>query len=325
MPVAISASLDGSEPPGEVRRLAQVADAGGADTLWIACHLFRRDPVALAAAALTATPRLGVALMALSPYAVHPVYAAMAAATLDEMFPGRVQLCLGVGAPRDLAAAGIEAPRPVATLTEAIAIARALLAGETVAFAGERFRVEGRCLASGARPVPIALAASGPRMLELAGKAADSVLISSASAPEFVGWCLDHVRRGEAATERKVRRIGLVAAALDDGVQRGHARVRRNLAYVLRGAHHARNLALAGSALDQAALHGAYAREDWAAVDTLMTDDVVGRHAACGSVDEVSGRLARYHAAGLDEIVLAGVGDAAMLQRLLAVCRPNGP
>ncbi|HZB92714.1 MAG TPA: LLM class flavin-dependent oxidoreductase [Stellaceae bacterium] len=48
----------------------------------------------------------------MSPYAVHPVYAAMAAATLDEYFPGRVQLCFGVGAPRDLEAAGIEAPQP---------------------------------------------------------------------------------------------------------------------------------------------------------------------------------------------------------------------
>jgi 5,10-methylenetetrahydromethanopterin reductase len=214
---ALSVSLDGSELPDEVHRLAQAADARGAETLWIACHLFRRDPVALAAAALAATPRLGIALMAISPYAVHPVYAAMAAATLDEMYPGRVQLCLGVGAPRDLAAAGIASPKPLPTLTEAITISRALFAGETIAFAGERFRVEGRSLATGRRPVPIVLAASGPRMLELAGKAADGVLISSASSPEFVGWCLEHVRRGEMASGRTVRKIGLVAAALDDG------------------------------------------------------------------------------------------------------------
>ena len=62
--------------------------------------------------------------MAISPYAVHPVYAAMAAATLDEYFPGRVALCLGVGAPKDLEAAGIATPQPVDTLREAIAVTR---------------------------------------------------------------------------------------------------------------------------------------------------------------------------------------------------------
>jgi 5,10-methylenetetrahydromethanopterin reductase len=57
----------------------------------------------------------------------------------------------------------------------------------------------------------------------------------------------------------------------------------------------------------------------------LVTDDVVSRHAACGNADEVGRTLARYGAAGLDEIVLAGIADAAMLQRLLAVCRATGP
>jgi len=65
--------------------------------LWIACHLFRRDPITLAAMALSVTERSRVALMALSPYSIHPVLATMAAATLDEYFPGRVRLCFGVG------------------------------------------------------------------------------------------------------------------------------------------------------------------------------------------------------------------------------------
>ena len=48
----------------------------------------------------------------------------MAAAALDEMYPGRVILSLGVGAPADLKAAGIEAPRPLKTIAEAVAICR---------------------------------------------------------------------------------------------------------------------------------------------------------------------------------------------------------
>jgi 5,10-methylenetetrahydromethanopterin reductase len=300
-----------------LQELASAAEESGVATLWIACHLFRREPVALAAMALAATRRIGVALMSISPYAVHPVYAAMAAATLDEYFPGRVQLCFGVGAPRDLAAAGIAAPHPVRTLAEAIEIARALLCGETIAFSGERFQVAGRSLANGPRRVAIILAASGPRMLELAGRAADGVVISAAAAPEYVAWSIDQVRRGEAASGRQIRRIGLVQTAVNADGGCARDRLRRNLGFVLRGAHHARNLALAGTPLDQAALAAAYAREDWAAVDALVSDEVVDRHAACGTIEQVTQALARYREAGLDEIVLAGVGDPQHFRRLV--------
>ena len=318
MTQAIGLSLLGSEPPELLRDLALAADDSGVGTMWIACHLFRRDPVAMAAAALAATSRLGIVLMALSPYVMHPVYATMAAATLDEYFPGRVRLCFGVGAPRDLAAAGIAAPQPLATLAEAIEIARCLLGGETIAFHGERFQVAGRSVATGKRPVPVMLAASGPRMLELAGKAADGAVISAAASPQFVAWSLEQVVRGEAASGRRARKIGLVQVAVDEDARRAHGRLRRNLGFILRGGHHARNLALAGTQLDQAALAAAFAREDWTEVDALVTDDVVTRHAASGTIDQASEALARYRTVGLDEIVLAGVDDPEMLHRLFS-------
>ncbi|MBI3513909.1 MAG: LLM class flavin-dependent oxidoreductase [Proteobacteria bacterium] len=104
-------ALDGRETPAEARAFAMRAETAGARSLWISCHLFQREPAIVGALALGATRRVGATLMAISPYVVHPVYAAMAAATLDEYFPGRVALCLGVGAPKDLEAAGIVARR----------------------------------------------------------------------------------------------------------------------------------------------------------------------------------------------------------------------
>jgi 5,10-methylenetetrahydromethanopterin reductase len=82
----------------------------------------------------------------------------MATATLEEMFPGRVILCLGVGAPADLQAAGIAASRPLTTLAEAIGVCRALLAGELVEHDGQIFRLHGRRLVNGGRSIPIVLA-----------------------------------------------------------------------------------------------------------------------------------------------------------------------
>src|SRR5262249_49793523 len=158
--------------------------------------------------------RLRVALMAMSPLTMHPVQAAMSAATLDEFFPGRVTLCFGVGTPGDLNSIGIEAKKPLRIMREALELARALLAGETVRVDGKFFCVQGRRLGNGARPVPLVLAASGPRMLELAGTAADGVLLSAGTSIEFVERSLERVHY--AAKGRPVRNHALVYGAVDE-------------------------------------------------------------------------------------------------------------
>jgi len=86
--------------------------------------------------------------------------------------------------------------------------------------------------------------------------------------------------------------------------------VRRPIGFVLRGAHHAENIRMSGARLDQAALAAAYAAENWAEVDRLVSDDVVRRHAACGTPAEVKAKLAEYRAIGLDEVVIGGVDTA---------------
>ena len=299
----IGLSMDGRVPLQEIAAQAQAAEAGGATTLWIACHLFLRDPVTTAALALAATQKIKIALMALSPYSTHPVYIAMAAASLDEMYPGRVILCLGAGAPADLKAAGIDSPRPLVAIGEAVKICRQLFAGEMADFHGQMFNVEGRRLANGGQTIPIVLAASRPNMLKLAGRQTDGVLISAATSPPFVQACLDQAGGRKACIV--YTRLGPPDA------------LRRPLGFVLRGAHHAENIRLGGASLDQQALATAYAAENWGEVDRLVTDDVVRRHAACGTPAEVKARLDDYRAIGLDEVVLGGLDDAATIASVL--------
>lgn len=321
MAARFGVSFDGGDPPECLRSIVDVADAAGAANVWIASHLFHREPIACAAMTLATSRSIGVVLMAMSPYTVHPVHATMAAATLDEYFPGRVKLCFGVGAPRDLEAVGLVAEHPLHRLRESIEVARTLLAGETIAFAGREFQVSGRRLAMGAHPLPIWLAASGPRMLELAGQQADGVLISAATSPEFVRWSLDHVRRGENRSGRSVQKAALVFCSVEENERIARDRLRRMLAYILRGQHHARNLELAGTTLDQSALARAFAQEDWEQVVALVTDDVLRRHTASGTPDQMKSALAAYRQAGLDEIVAYGVRDRRQMTDVLAVMR----
>jgi 5,10-methylenetetrahydromethanopterin reductase len=312
-------AMDGRAPIAAIPEQARAAEEGGASTLWIACHLFLRDPVTTAALALGATRRIKIALMAMSPYSVHPVYVAMAAASLAEAYPGRVTLCLGSGAPADLEAAGIAAPRPLTAISEAIEVCRSLFAGETADFEGKTFKVSGRRLVNAPCEIPIVIAASRPNMLQLAGRETDGVLISAATSPPFVKACLDQAAVG--AGSRPFRKFGIVYTRLGATEKEGIDPIRRPIGFVLRGAHHAENIRLGGASLDQAALAAAYATEDWAEVDRLVSDDVVRRHAACGTPAQVKERLAQYRAIGLDEVIIGGLDDAASISAALAAAR----
>jgi 5,10-methylenetetrahydromethanopterin reductase len=312
-------SMDGRAPVTDIPAQARAAEEGGASTLWIACHLYLRDPITMAALALAATKRIKIALMAMSPYSVHPVFIAMAAATLEEMYPGRVVLCLGAGAPADLKAAGIEATKPLVTIAETVKICRALLEGEMVDFQGQVFHVSGRRLANGGRKVPIVVAASRAKMLQLAGRETEGVLISAATSPPFVKACLAEAAASPANVA--FHKAGIVYTKLGATEKEGIDPIRRPIGFVLRGAHHAENIRLSGAKLDQAALAAAYAAENWREVDRLVSDDVVRRHAACGTPDQVRAKLDEYRAIGLDEVVIGGMDDAPSIAAALAAVR----
>ena len=245
----VSLSFDGRDPADVVLAKTEAAMQQGASSIWLACHLFQRDPISTAGVLLGRFPGLNIVLVALSPYVFHPVYIAMTAATLNEFFPGRISLCLGVGAPADLANAGIASAAPLGTMREAIQVCRALFAGATVRTDGKRFQVRDQSLATGRQDVPILLAASGPKMLRLAGSAADGVVLSAGTSVEFAGRCLEQV--GAAGVSEIFQRHAFVFAAVSENANTAYDGVRRSLANVLQGGHHARNLECAGNRLDQ--------------------------------------------------------------------------
>jgi 5,10-methylenetetrahydromethanopterin reductase len=154
-------------------------------------------------------------------------------------------------------------------------------------------------------------------MLKLAGRESDGVLISAATSPPFVKACL-----AEAASANPgFRKVGIVYTKLGATEKEGIDPIRRPIGFVLRGAHHAENIRLSGARLDQAALATAYAAENWAEVDRLVSDDVVRRHAACGTPDQVRAKLDEYRAIGLEEVVIGGMDDAPSIASALAAVR----
>jgi 5,10-methylenetetrahydromethanopterin reductase len=71
--------------------------------------------------------------------------------------------------------------------------------------------------------IPIIMAASGPRTLQLAGEIADGVLIMVGAHPGCIQWALEHVETGMARAGRdraEVSRTLVITACVDDDRQR---------------------------------------------------------------------------------------------------------
>ncbi|MSR15523.1 MAG: LLM class flavin-dependent oxidoreductase [Gammaproteobacteria bacterium] len=129
-------------------------------------------------------------------------------ATLNLLAPGRVVMGIGTGntARRTL---GMPAAS-LSQLREHVEICRGLLAGETVPYQeGERRRMIRFLNQQGdwinlKDPVPIYIAASGPKALELAGEIADGVILFGAVGDSLLDYTLSHVRLGAERVGRKL-------------------------------------------------------------------------------------------------------------------------
>ena len=180
---------------------AFAADVARAETLgWDAAllpdsQLRRRDTYVMLAAAARATRRITLGPLIANPVTRHPTVTASSIATIDELAPGRTLLGMGVG---DTAVrfAGLK-PAKVRELEDSTRLMRALLDGEEVEVGAARpARLPHH------RPVPIWIAAGGPRTLRMAGGVADGVFIRVGTHPSNIRIAVDEIRAGAAAAGR---------------------------------------------------------------------------------------------------------------------------
>src|SRR2546421_6259734 len=137
------------EPLEEVLEHARVMDEGGFDTIWLAeaypwwrkHSMEARSSTALSALVARETERLAVGWGIISPFTRHPIQIAMEARVTQEAAgPGRFYLGLGVSKIFMRHAGMGEGARPVAAMTEAAEIVRAVLRGDALEFVGKVFQ-----------------------------------------------------------------------------------------------------------------------------------------------------------------------------------------
>jgi len=179
-------------------------------------QLRRRDTYVLLAAAARVTERIVLGPLLANPVNRHPTVTAGSIATIDELAPGRVLLGWGVG---DTAVrlAGLR-PARVKELEESTRLMRALLDGQAVEVGAVRpARLPHH------RPVPIWIAAGGPRTLRMAGAVADGVFMRVGTHPANIATAVQAIRAGaaEAGRDPASVRLGAVfhTVLVDDPVR----------------------------------------------------------------------------------------------------------
>ena len=190
-------------PIREVVELARQAEALGYRRVWVPDEgLATRDVMVTMAAIAAATTTIQIGTGIVNPYSRHPALTASAIASIDEMSGGRAFLGFGAGGSLTLGPLGVDRPRPLTHVREAVEAARALFSGEPVDLDGETLTLEKASMGYGRPDIEIWFAGRGPKMLYQAGAIMDGVLLEFLHKPSL-GDYIATVREGAATTSNQ--------------------------------------------------------------------------------------------------------------------------
>lgn len=188
--------------PGRTARIAQRIEAQGFASLLLtdSQNLAPEAWSCLALAAqATTTLRLGTGVT--NPITRDSALTAASALTLQVESGGRAILGIGRG-DSSVQRIGRES-LPVAAFERYVAEVRGYLHGEAVDRDGFESRIEWQRFA-GQPPVPIEIATTGPRVLQVAARQADRIGLAIGADPEHLARTLDRVRRAVKESGREV-------------------------------------------------------------------------------------------------------------------------
>ena len=306
----VSLTLQGVHPPDELFQIARTADESGFFGLWLTdSSLHSRDCWTLLGALALRTERLHLGTAVTHPRTRHPALAAVCAATLDELSGGRAILGVGAG-DRPVTELG-RRPARIAEVEAMIDLCRALLRGESVE-TGPPFTVHGGFRRLEASPdLPVWIAGSGPRMLDLGGRMADGVLALVGTCDECVESVLGEVGRAAEAVGRPTPEIAVMGygAISDDGEAAWRAS-RSMAAWFAKTAPRYCDLAGIDPEL-VARIRDKYSGGEFTEATTaaeLAPREMVERLTLSGTPDEVSDRLDRMERAGVRHVNYFPIG-----------------
>lgn len=262
------------QPTTRVREVVGELDEMGWGCLWRP-ESTGRDPLISATLWLDACPRMAVATGIAQTYARHPLTTMAASRTLEEAFPGRFLLGLGVShAPMVEGVRGLDYSKPLSDMSAY------LDAMDAAPFTGLAADPE-----HSGRP-PRILAALGPKMLALSAEKADGAH-PYFTTPEHTAQARDIIGPDKfLAPEHMV--------VLDTDAERARKIARANMARYLQLPNYTKNLIRLG-----------FTEADIADVSDRLVDAIV----LWGDVEQIVPRIREHLDAGADHVCIQALVD----------------
>jgi 5,10-methylenetetrahydromethanopterin reductase len=206
--IRVHLRIPGTAPMSQLLRLIQDVEAAGFDGAGILdSQLLSRDAFVVLGQAASHTSRLTLFPAVTNPFTRHASVLASAIQTVEEMAPRRVKFVIGTG--YTSASTIGRKPATLAQMRACILTVKGLLAGQVMDFDG----TPGRLAYAAGRHIPVIMAASGPKAIELAGEIADGVLLLVGFNRGIIERALDHLEHGAKRAGRRPDDLEIIWAA----------------------------------------------------------------------------------------------------------------
>lgn len=271
----------------------------GVRQVWLA-QQFDHDAIALAALIGAAVPGLGVGTSVVPINPRHPLIVASLAQTAQAASHGNFSLGLGLGAHEpERQAFGSSWPNTIGRLREHLTVLRSIFDTGAVSFTGDEISAHPGwpVRVAGGAPVPVYVAAMGPKALQVTGELADGTLPFIAGPRAIAEFIEPTIAKAAADAGRpKPRVIASVPVLVSDDVDAAKAVAAQQLAFYAAIPSYRKVIAREG-------------------VDSVADLAVVG------PPESVARQLRTYLDAGATDVVLSAIDrtDPAQAEALWAV------
>ncbi len=194
-----------TEPLEKMIQLAKVSEEVGFSHIWVGdSHLIWREAYINMTAMMLNTTKVKLGTGVTNPLTRHPSVSASGYATLEEYSPGRMIVGIGLG-DSSVETMGMK-PSTLANFEKSLEQMRQILDGKEAQLPTGKIHL----LHPTKTRVPIYIAASGPKMLELSGRIADGIIVLVGVADDYIAHAKEKIAAGAKAAGRKLADLNLV-------------------------------------------------------------------------------------------------------------------
>jgi alkanesulfonate monooxygenase SsuD/methylene tetrahydromethanopterin reductase-like flavin-dependent oxidoreductase (luciferase family) len=296
-------------PMDAIPELARLAEDHGFGCAW-GGEANNKDPTVMLSAVAAVTRRMKIGSAVYHILGRTPATLALQAVGLDELSQGRFLLGVGSSNPTIARWHGVTMDHPLGRVEEYLEIVRRAMRGDKLDFDGKYFSAHAFKLAfkPGKNPVPIYLAAFGPKMTRLAGRISDGVLINMAN-PDEIGRIAAEVKAGALEAGKSPDQMEIICkirCSIAGRYDEARDALSHALTYYALADYYRDLLARMGFGAEVQEMRAAWKSAGFHAARKLITDRMFDGLplVAATSADEVVEQIRPYVAAGATRIIL---------------------